>query len=259
MNDSQVPPEDREPSADEPRSAGSEVPNPEGPGSGGSRPEDSRERPEGSKEGVEEPRLAPIPEEGTSAPADAGRVFGRSGVRPAPFVPGRTDGPAGAPADGPDDRRSDPGGVGRQATTTPSPAGGNAPSEEEIKQIRRRGMTASILALAALLVGLLPIPLGLPVGLGLGIAAFGLAISALRAGRRARVPVPGVIPALLVGSVSLLLAAAVAIFAAMFWDEWSAYNDCISGGNTQAARERCTDEFVERIEDRVGPLPTTMR
>ena len=199
-------------------------------------------------------RLAPIPPEGTAAPADATRVFGQ----PPPSSPyarilagdirgGRTGVPgagagAGTPGAGP---------AGPHRGAEP----GSRLSEEDVRRLRNRGRYALALGFAGLLASVIAFPLG-PI---LGIAAIVLGLSARRAAREAQVSVPGAKPGIVLGIVATALSTILLATMVVFWDEATEYQRCMSGANTQTAREACQERLMERITERVAPAGTTPR
>lgn len=195
-------------------------------------------------------RLAPIPPEGTAAPADASRVFGQ----PPPSSPyarmlaGKARG----------DRAGTPGadlGPGADAGSSPGSEPRTTLSEEEARRLRNRGRYALALGLAGLLAAFIAFPLG-PI---LGVAAIVLGVLARRAARDAWTTVPGAKAGIVLGIVATALSTIVIVTMVVFWDEAMEYQECISGANTQTAREACYERLMERLTERLAPAGTMPR
>jgi len=258
------------------------------PSGGTSRPDD--EQPESTESTTAAPTatsesedlgLAPIPAEGTIAPADPERVFGR---QPSPSAYSRViaaadrppksdhagrptpagDQPAPGPSAGPE--TSDSSTRGEQPATTPRPhdapgAGHPAsppppsspPSPQDVSRLTSRGRLAIFLGLAGLVC--VTSVFALPLGLGLGIAAIVVGARARKRGQQAHQAVPGAMTGIVLGIVSSVFASLLIVSAAVFWEELVEYQDCVSGANTNTAREACQREFEERLVERVTPPP----
>ncbi len=242
----------------------------------------------------EELQLAPIPAEGTSAPADADRVFGRpspsspyarivppagmsqdnsahdrpsngpasesgsgsaAGSESAPSPGSRSGGgTAGGRSDGPHEPGQNHGWGQSNGTSQSHGSGhgrgsnGSPPSEEQVRRLRGLGRWALVLGIAGLLASVAAFPLGL----ALGIAAIVLGLRARRAGASNRMVVPGATPGLVLGAVATVFAGILTVTAVVFWDEVVEYQQCLSGANTQTARDGCQRHLENRIMDRVG-------
>ena len=59
-------------------------------------------------------------------------------------------------------------------------------------------------------------------------------------------------PAVVVGGIGLAFASGLLAFTAIFFDEFRAYQSCMSGANTEVARQECNDEFRIDVENRLG-------
>ncbi|WP_026257388.1 hypothetical protein [Actinopolymorpha alba] len=224
----------------------------------GDRPSDRSASDDGEDRDPETPLLAPIPPEGTSAPADAERVFGRPAptsafarivssttTTPANGTP-PTDGTAGGPGGGPGGAP----GAGPDGGPTTGPTGTPAPAKDELRRLRDHGRLALVFGIGALLTCILAFPLGLL----LGIVAIVLGTLARRGGRRVRLVVPGAAPGLVLGVIATVFASVLALTAAVFWNEIAAWQECSSGANTLTAMESCQQQLQERVLKRVATL-----
>lgn len=184
--------------------------------------------------------LAPIPAEGTTAPADSDRIFGRA----SPTSPYARIISSAAMARQDRPERGDP----TSSRDPARPAGPRPPTPQEQHRIRTQGRWALVLGISGLLASILAFPLGLP----MGIAAIVLAVLARRAGRRQGRVVPGATPGLVLGIVATAFASVLMVTAAVFWNEMLTYSQCMSGANTQTAKEHCRNHAEEQILDRFG-------
>jgi len=91
-----------------------------------------------------------------------------------------------------------------------------------------------------------------PVGLVLDIAAIVLGLRARKRAAAAGGHAPGATGAVVAGMVGAAFAAGVLTFLAVFWTEFRDYRECLSGANTEIARERCQSVFRGDVEDRLG-------
>lgn len=213
--------------------------------------------PDGEDAGSAPPELAPIPPEGTAAPADATRVFGQ----PPPSSPyarilagharGDRTRASGQPPAGV--RPGGEGGVPTSPHHVPEPR--PSLSEEDTRRLRNRGRYALALGLAALLASVIAFPLG-PI---LGIAAIVLGVLTRRTARTAQVDAPGAKPGIVLGIVATAFSTILLATMLVFWSEVTEYQQCMSGANTQTARETCQEQLVERITERVAPTGTMPR
>jgi hypothetical protein len=184
--------------------------------------------------------LAPIPEEGTTAPADSDRIFGRpSATSPYARI-------ISSAAMSRQDRPERGGPVGPRGPGEPK--GRRPPNPREQQRIRSQGRWALGLGISGLLASIIAFPLGLP----MGIAAIVLAVLARRAGRRQGQVVAGATPGLVLGIVATAFASVLMVTAAVFWNEMLTYSECMSGANTQTAKEHCRNHVEEQILDRFG-------
>ncbi|GAA5030642.1 DUF4190 domain-containing protein [Actinopolymorpha pittospori] len=187
-----------------------------------------------------DPRLAPIPPEGTDAPPDSERVFGRPEAS-SPYA-------RIVAATTPDPSR------GGSHPPAPPPGGGPDPrevTEDQLRRARNRGRFALLLGIAGLATSIFAFPLGLI----LGVAAIVLGALARRDGKRGRQQIAGATPGMVLGIVASVFACVLGVMAAVFWTEIIDYQDCYSGANTQTAREGCQRHLEEQIMDRVAPAP----
>jgi len=128
----------------------------------------------------------------------------------------------------------------------PEPAGVRGPTSRgpEIPG----GRAALFLGLAGLVMSVVVFP----VGLVLDIAAIVLGLRARKRAAAAGGHAPGATGAVVAGMVGAVFAAGVLTFLAVFWTEFRDYRECLSGANTEIARERCTSTFRGDVEDRLG-------
>ena len=89
-----------------------------------------------------------------------------------------------------------------------------------------------------------------PVGIVLDIAAIALGFRARRRAAKAGGTAPFSAPAVVIGGIGLAFASGLLAFTAIFFDEFRAYQSCISGANTEVARQECNDEFRIDVENR---------
>lgn len=188
------------------------------------------------------PELAPVPPEGTSAPVDSERVFGR---------PDQSDqsGKGGKGGKQPSGQPS-----GQQAGTEPTPAPSWPPasdgpqvSDEERKRLRTRGRLALVFGIVAVPTAILLFPLGL----GLGVAAIVLGALAYRTARRVSLVAAGAVPGIVLGIVATVLASVAAAVTLTFWAEVSEFTSCQEGAITHVAQAKCQRTFERQIEERL--------
>jgi hypothetical protein len=91
-----------------------------------------------------------------------------------------------------------------------------------------------------------------PVGIVLDVAAIVLAFRARRRASRSGGTAPLSAPAVVIGGIGLAFASGLLAFTAIFFDEFRAYQSCMSGANTEVARQECNDEFRIDVENRLG-------
>ena len=91
-----------------------------------------------------------------------------------------------------------------------------------------------------------------PIGIVLDVAALMLAFRARRRAARSGGTAPLSAPAVVIGGVGLAFASGLLAFTAFFFDEFRAYQSCMSGANTEVARQECNDEFRIDVENRLG-------
>jgi hypothetical protein len=91
-----------------------------------------------------------------------------------------------------------------------------------------------------------------PVGIVLDVAAIVLAFRARRRASRSGGTAPLSAPAVVIGGSGLAFASGLLTFTAIFFDEFRAYQSCMSGANTEVARQECNDEFRIDVENRLG-------
>jgi hypothetical protein len=91
-----------------------------------------------------------------------------------------------------------------------------------------------------------------PIGIVLDVAAIVLAFRARRRAAKAGGTAPMSAPAVVIGGIGLAFASGLLAFTAIFFDEFRAYQSCMSGANTEVARQECNDEFRIDVENRLG-------
>lgn len=190
-------------------------------------------------------RLAPIPSDGTSAPSDSERVFGKQ--------KGAESAPGGGDSRQPEDSHR-PGRSGRpdQPGQSREPLG-----EEEQRALRNRGRMAIILGFGGLFIGVMFIPSGALIGLPLGLAGGVMGLGAFRRGRKAGTTVPGAVPAIVIGVLALALTAVIGLVSVMFAGELQRAADCLSGANTRIAQQSCMEQLDQDMKERGYDLNLT--
>lgn len=194
------------------------------------------EQPEADK-GIESSELPPIPPEGTAAPSDPDRVFGRR-----PDAKRRSSVAT--------DEEFEP---ERAVPYDPRPGrhgGFAADDERQLRLLHVRGRVALILGVGGLVFS---VPIS-PLGLALSLGAVLLGLTTIRRSRRVALPAPGAVPGLVVGIVATLISLVVLWIIHLFYDELSDWQECMSGANTRAGQETCQLEFSERAYDRIDEL-----
>jgi hypothetical protein len=91
-----------------------------------------------------------------------------------------------------------------------------------------------------------------PIGIVLDVAAIVLAFRARRRAAKAGGTAPMSAPAVVIGGIGLAFASGLLAFTGIFFDEFRAYQSCMSGANTEVARQECNDEFRIDVENRLG-------
>ena len=89
----------------------------------------------------------------------------------------------------------------------------------------------------------------------LGALATWLGGTAMSRARRARSARPrGAIAGTILGVLGLSFSAITLIVFAMFWNELSAYSNCLSGANTLTAQHACHQQFSHTITNQIRSL-----
>jgi len=88
-----------------------------------------------------------------------------------------------------------------------------------------------------------------PVGLMLDAVAVLLGTRARKRGREAGVRAPGALAAIILGASSGAVALAVL---AVLGPQLVTYSECLSGANTEIAKQNCRDALFEQLEQRFG-------
>jgi hypothetical protein len=175
---------------------------------------------------------------------------------------------AGTPgAGGPTPTSDRPGWPPAGPTSAPPPGGSEPPSADQLERARKQGRFALLFGIGGLLASLFLFPIGLSLGVagivffligpGLGIAGIVFGVLARRVGRSSRVVVAGAVPGLALGIVATVFASLLSVVVVVFWNEAVDYQECMSGANTQTARDGCQQEVEQRIRERMGTPPPT--
>ncbi len=91
----------------------------------------------------------------------------------------------------------------------------------------------------------------------LGALAAWLGGTAMSRARRAGSARPrGAIAGTILGVLGLSFSAITLIVFAMFWNELSAYSNCLSGANTLTAQQACRQQFSHTITNQIRSLQT---
>lgn len=149
-----------------------------------------------------------------------------------PYAPPAGSYPMGPAGPGP------PGGV---------PPGQRPPTGPQLPEGRK--------ALAFVVAGtvlLLPVP---PVGFVLVGAGLIQGIRALRAASRVGGSAPGATPAVVIGSIGLLLGLGLLAVGVYLFPELQKYRSCMAGANTEVSREDCRASFERGYRLRLGAVP----
>ena len=124
-------------------------------------------------------------------------------------------------------------------------------SRSSATPIEPGGGRAILLVAAGLLIATALFPWGV-VGLVMEIAAVVLGVRTLRRGRAHGRRAPGALAAVIAGSVAALLLVVSLGFVAIFYDEYSAYQTCLTRAITQTAKTECLTTFETDVRERLG-------
>lgn len=136
----------------------------------------------------------------------------------------------------------------------PGPGPGTPPHPPQLRQragpVLGDGRRALVLAALGVLL-LVPV---LPAGAVLSLAGLVLGIRALRAAGAARGTAPGAVPAVVLGALGSAAAVVLLLAAAVLWPQIRDYRDCISGANTEIAKDVCRVDLERATPGRVPIL-----
>ncbi|MQA83301.1 MAG: hypothetical protein GEV03_01390 [Streptosporangiales bacterium] len=156
-------------------------------------------------------------------------------------------GPREAPPEAPEDSRTPTPGPSPE-----SPSQSQSQSPPSQRPADHGGWIALSLGLAGLPLTFLFWPIGLVLGVAFDAAAILVGIRALRRARGQRGTAPGARGGLVLGSVGLALGVVLGSFTAVFWSEFSTYQQCLQGAITIEARDQCDTQLRESVAERLG-------
>src|SRR5690625_3146130 len=125
---------------------------------------------------------------------------------------------------------------------------GRPPTDDERKQLRRRGLSLTLLVGLALVSSVFLPPIGLLVGIVAVVQIARFATGARRLGLSPAVrglQFGGGITAIVIGLV-------LSIGMVVLWTELTTYQSCQSGAQTRVALDRCQDELMDDLQQRFG-------
>ncbi len=194
--------------------------------------------------------------------------------QPAPKLPGLPrlhfpeqpggQGPAPAPGGYPPDSAprwgNGPGADGRPAPGRP--AGPPRPTRPPEPSVRQRALAAFFLGGLSVLAALLGVGSNPHRGIYLvlfalvvGVAACWLAISAMQQARRAASMRPrGAVFATVLGVLGSLLSVIMLVAFAVFWQQLTTFNQCISSANTLTAQQQCLTQVHRALNGEISKL-----
>jgi hypothetical protein len=88
-----------------------------------------------------------------------------------------------------------------------------------------------------------------PVGLVLDVVAVFLGVRARRRGRKDGVRVPGALAAIILGASSATI---LLVVLTLLGPQLVSYSDCLSGANTEIAKQNCRTALIQQLEQRFG-------
>ena len=93
------------------------------------------------------------------------------------------------------------------------------------------------------------------VALVVAVAGLALAVSAMRAAKRAGTRRPrAAVPSVVLGAVGALFCAFALVGLLVFWSQYMQYANCLNGASTVAARNACEQAFQNSVGDRITIL-----
>jgi len=122
------------------------------------------------------------------------------------------------------------------------------PTDDERKQLRRRGLSLTLLVGLALVSSVFLPPVGLLLGVLAVVQVARFATGARRLGLSPavrRLQFGGGITAIVIGLV-------LSIGMVVLWTELTTYQSCQSGAQTRVALERCQDQLMDDLQERFG-------
>ncbi|MBB4933989.1 hypothetical protein F4561_004809 [Lipingzhangella halophila] len=117
-------------------------------------------------------------------------------------------------------------------------------TEGQQPAVERGGLWGLLFAAAGLL---LP-----PFGALLSIVGISQGRRARRAGRERDVPAPGAVMSMVLGWIGLGVSALMLAGYAVFWTEFSAYQECTTQAHTESSQTACDNTFREAVSERSG-------
>ena len=231
----------------------------------GERPKDERpadEQPAPKLPGL--PRLHFPEQPGGQGPAPAPGGYPPPATAPwdaPPQPPGNGPGPPqGTPPDSAPRWGNGPGADGRPAPGRP--AGPPRPTRPPEPSVRQRALAAFFLGGLSVLAALLGVGSNPHRGIYLvlfalvvGVAACWLAISAMQQARRAGSMRPrGAVFATVLGVLGSLLSVIMLVAFAVFWQQLTTFNQCISSANTLTAQQQCLTQVHRALNGEISKL-----
>jgi predicted neutral ceramidase superfamily lipid hydrolase len=142
------------------------------------------------------------------------------------------------------------------------PAAPPRPTKLPEPSVRQRALAAFFLGGLSVLAALLGVGSNPHRGIYLvffslvvGVGACWLAISAMRQARRdASMRPRGAVFATVLGVLGSLLSAVMLIAFAVFWQQLTTFNQCISSANTLAAQQQCLNQVHDSVNNEISRL-----
>jgi ABC-type amino acid transport system permease subunit len=132
------------------------------------------------------------------------------------------------------------------------------PPDPALRQRALASLTLGGLSLVGLALGLGNLHRGMYVAvlaLLFAVTAIWLGVDASKRARRSGTARPrGAISGVVLGGFGLAFSALWLLVLAVFWPQLNAYNNCLSGANTVAARQACHDQFTKSVGSEIGVL-----
>ena len=142
------------------------------------------------------------------------------------------------------------------------PAGPPRPTRLPEPSVRQRALAAFFLGGLSVLAALLGVGSNPHRGiyliffaLAVGVGACWLAISAMRQARQAASMRPrGAVFATVLGVLGTLLSVIMLIAFAVFWQQLTTFNQCISSANTLTAQQQCLNQVHKSLNNEISKL-----